>query len=117
MLRIVGLQILVTLLISLISLSVSGTAAAVSALLGGSACAVPNGLFALRLIAASKRSSDAAVAAFFVGEFLKLALTIALLALVIWRYHDLVWPALMIAVIAVLKSYLIVLALPARMQS
>jgi hypothetical protein len=44
-----------------------------------------------------------------VGEFLKVASTVALLALVVWAYRDLVWLAMIASVIVTLKSYLIAL--------
>jgi hypothetical protein len=51
--------------------------------------------------------TDAAV--FLIGEFVKVASTIALLALVIAVYKDLVWLAMLISIIAVLKSYVLAL--------
>jgi ATP synthase protein I len=44
-----------------------------------------------------------------VGEALKLASTVALLALVVWAYRDLVWLAMIVAIIVTLKSYFIAL--------
>ncbi|MFN7887893.1 MAG: ATP synthase subunit I [Betaproteobacteria bacterium] len=97
MFRIVGLQIAATALVAVIAWAVGGGSAAVSALLGGAACFVPNGLFALRLAVASRRPGGADVATFFVGEFVKLGSTVALLALVA-------------SIIVTLKSYLVALA-------
>ena len=110
MFRIVGLQVAATALVAAIAWVVGGGSAAVSALLGGAACFVPNGLFALRLAASSLRPGGAGVATFFVGEFVKLGSTMALLALAIWAYRDMVWLALVVAVIVTLKSYLVALA-------
>jgi ATP synthase protein I len=108
MFRVVVLQVLATLVVALLAAVVSGRAAAMSALLGGAACFVPNGLFALRLAAAS-RSGRGGIGTFFVGEFVKVGSTVALIALIAWSYRDVVWPALVFAVIAALKSYLIAL--------
>ncbi|MFN3565539.1 MAG: ATP synthase subunit I [Burkholderiaceae bacterium] len=107
MFRIVGLQILATAVVSLAAWPLGGSAAALSALLGGAACFVPNGLFALRLAIAGRRPQGTSAATFFVGEFVKVGSTIALLALIAWTYRDVVWLALIVAVIAALKSYLI----------
>jgi ATP synthase protein I len=92
--------------------------AGISAALGGLACVVPNALFALRLTAVARHATavgDASggrhVAAFFVGEFVKVGLTIGLLVLIAVAYKDLVWLALIIAVVAVLKSYVFAAAL------
>lgn len=107
MFRIVGLQLLATLVVALIAWPAGGANAAVSALLGGAACVVPNALFALRLAAAARRPQGTSLGTFFVGEFVKLGSTVALLALIGWLWKDVVWLALIVAVVAALKSYLI----------
>lgn len=109
MFRVVLLQGMAALLVAVIAGLWAGAAAAWSALLGGAACVVPNGLFALRLAAAARRPQGPSVATFFVGEFLKVALTVALLALIVWAYRDLVWLAMIAAVIVTLKSYFLAL--------
>ena len=48
---------------------------------------------------------------FFVGEFIKIGSTIAFLALIAWAWKDVVWLALIVAVIAALKSYMVALLL------
>lgn len=109
MFRVVLLQGIAALLVTLVAWALGGEAAAWSALAGGAACVVPNGLFALRLAAAARRPQGASAATFFVGEFVKVASTVALLALVVWAYRDLVWLAMIVAVIVTLKSYFIAL--------
>lgn len=109
MFRLVLLQCIATVLVALVAALLGGAAAAWSALLGGAACTLPNGLFALRLAAAAQRPQGAGVATFFVGEFLKVASTVALLLLIVWAYRDLVWLAMIAAVIVTLKSYLVAL--------
>ena len=59
-----------------------GLPGAISAALGGLACVLPNGLFALRLKLLSKRDGTPPVTAFFVGEFIKVVSIVGLLALV-----------------------------------
>jgi len=123
MFRLITLQALVAVGVALCAALVGGLASGVSALLGGAACVAPNALFALRLarVAQADRAAAAAgvppeagshVAAFFLGEFVKVALTLLLLAGVAAAYKDLVWPALIVAVIAVLKSYMLAPLLP-----
>ncbi len=107
MFRIIGLQVLATAIVALVALPLGGWAAAVSALLGGAACFVPNGLFAWRLHVAGRGPRQDGAVTFFVGEFVKVGSTIGLLALIAWAYRDVVWLALIVAVIAALKSYLI----------
>lgn len=112
MLKIVALQVIVTLVVVLAVAAAwgfgnSGLHAALSAGLGGAACTVPNGLFGLRLAAHVKRGGQAGFMAFFAGEFMKLALTVALLFVIALKYHELNWLALIIGFIAALKSYLL----------
>ncbi|MCA3217013.1 MAG: ATP synthase subunit I [Burkholderiales bacterium] len=111
MFRIVILQILATVIVAAAAMLLGGENAALSAVVGGAACFVPNGLFALRLALSAKRPQGASVATFFVGEFVKLGSTVALLALIAWAYKDVVWLAMVIAIIAALKSYLVALLL------
>jgi ATP synthase protein I len=109
MFRIVLLQILTTAVVSLLSALVGGAPAAISALLGGAACFMPNGLFALKLAAAARRPQGTDAAVFLIGEFVKVVSTIALLALVVATYKNLVWLAMLVSIIAVLKSYVLAL--------
>lgn len=107
--RIVLLQFLTTLTVALLAWMISGEPAAISALLGGGAVAVPNALFALRLAVASRRPGGADPLTFFVGEFFKLVATVLLLVLIAKTYQDLNWLALLVSIIAVLNSYVLAL--------
>lgn len=109
MFRIVALQVLTTAVVSLASGLIGGPHAAISALLGGAACFIPNGLFALKLAAAARRPQGTDAGVFLVGEFVKVVATIALLALIVASYRNLVWLALIVSIIAVLKSYVLAL--------
>lgn len=109
MARIVMLQFCVAFIIAMVTALIGDQAAGVSALLGGLCYALPNALFALRLYAASKKTGGANPTTFFVGEFLKIITTIALLVAVVWLYHDLHWLAFLAGFIVVLKSYFILL--------
>jgi ATP synthase protein I len=117
MFRVVAAQFVTSLFVSAGSWVIAGRSAAASSLLGGLACTVPNGLFALNLaqvrqLVGSRAAVDesgagssgaaAVTAALLVGEFLKVVLTVGLLMLIAWAYKDLVWLALIAAVIAVL---------------
>jgi ATP synthase protein I len=88
---------------------VAGVPALISTLFGGLCCVVPNSLFALRLFANAQKAGNANPMSFFIGEFIKIALTIALLGAVAWLYHDLNWLALIAGFIVALKSYIILL--------
>lgn len=109
MLRIVLLQISATVLAAAVAGLLGGKHALLSALLGGLCCVVPNGLFALRMFASARKPGGANPATFFIGEFVKIALTIALLAAVVVLYRELNWLALIAAFIVALKSYIILL--------
>ena len=109
MLRVVLLQVLMTVIACLVAGMLGGIHALISALLGGMCCVVPNGLFALRLFIGAQKPGDINPMTFFIGEFIKIALTIALLGMIVWLYRDLNWLALIAAFIVALKSYIILL--------
>ena len=109
MLRLVSLQLMTTVIAGIIAYFFGGWPAMFSALLGGLCCVVPNSLFALRLFANAKKAGSADPMSFFIGEFIKIALTVALLGATVWLYHDLNWLALIIGFIVALKSYIILL--------
>ena len=109
MLRLILTQLATTLAAAMIAATIGGAHAFYSALLGGLCCVVPNGLFALRLYVSAKRPGTLNPMTFFFGEFTKIAMTVALLALVVWWYRELNWLALIAAFIVALKSYIILL--------
>lgn len=109
---VVQAQALVTIAISLVEWAISGHHAAVTALVTGMACTVPNGMFAAHLFLLNKWQTISTTQASFAaaqaqqaktyailmlfGEFMKVVLTIALLAAVMLGYHHLVWKALLL---------------------
>ena len=109
MLRIVSLQFMATVVAGVVAALLGGRAAMFSAVLGGLCCVVPNALFALRLFANARRLGQANPMTFFIGEFIKIALTVALLGAIAWLYRDLNWLALICGFIVALKSYIILL--------
>ena len=96
MFRAILLQVVATVLVAAVFAVVAGARGAVSALLGGAACVVPNFMFALRLYALSKKPGASYAANFFLGEFVKVVATVAILALVVREYTDLHWPSMLI---------------------
>ena len=108
MLRIVSLQLIATVVAGALAALLGGWSAMISAVLGGLCCVVPNGIMAVRLFAASA-SGTASPATFFIWEFVKIALTLALLGATAWLYRDLNWLALIAGFIVALKSYIILL--------
>ncbi len=123
MLRAVTLQALLTALVAVGAWVLGGPRAAASAALGGGACVLPNAGFALWLLARrgppaegltpqqQQARAGRQVVFFFVGEFAKVLLSVALIVLVALTFKGLVWMALIVAVIAVLQGYLLALML------
>jgi len=109
MFRVVFLQILTTVIVSLVAGLLGGSHAAISAWWGGAACVVPNGLLALKLAAPARRPQGTSPAVFLIGEFVKVVSTLALLGLIVATYKDLVWLAMLVSFIVVLKSYVLAL--------
>jgi ATP synthase protein I len=109
MFRAVFLQFAATLVVAAIAGILAGRHGAVSATLGGAAIVLPNALFALRLFAGSQKPGGASAAAFFVGEFMKVAASIALLALAASLYRDLHWLSLIAGLVVAVKANLFAL--------
>lgn len=110
MVKAVLLQVTMTLIVGVVAALVGGADAALSAMLGGLACAIPSALFAVRLAIDVRRPGGATVSGFFIGEFAKLALTVLMLCAIATVYRDLNWLALIVGFIAALKSYFLMFA-------
>ena len=104
MFRAILLQVAATIITALIAGLLAGTRGAVSAILGGAVCVLPNFLFALRLKLVANRPGASYPANFFLGEFVKIAATIALLVLVVKEYADLQWPSLLVGMVLALQA-------------
>ena len=109
MLRLVIVQLTTSIVAAAIAAMVAGIPAMWSLLLGGLSCVLPNALFALRLFANAQKLGAPNPMSFFIGEFIKIALTLALLGASAWLYRDMNWLALLVGLIVALKSYLILL--------
>ena len=106
MLRLVSLQMMVTVVAGVIAALLGGWAAMFSAIFGGLCCVLPNSLFALRLFLDTKRPSGANPISFFIWEFVKIGMTLALIWATAVLYRDLNWFALIGGFIVALKSYI-----------
>ena len=107
--RVVSLQLIATAVAGALAALLGGKAAMFSAVIGGICCVVPNGLFAARLFSGMNKPGGANPATFFVGEFIKIALTFALFGAAAWLYRDMNWLAFVAGFIVALKSYIILL--------
>jgi ATP synthase protein I len=104
MLKVVLLQVAVLVLAAAIAGFWIGERGAVSALIGGGAYLIPNLLFVLRLEFAAL-AGRASVVTFAVGELLKVTATIVTLV-VVSRWVDLNWLAMLGGLFAVLQANL-----------
>lgn len=84
-----------------------GLVGAISAVMAGLAVVVPSALFALRLGLVSKRAGAPTATGFFVGEIVKVAAMVGLLALIGAKYEGLHWGAFFIGLIVTLKANLL----------
>lgn len=106
MFKAVGFQIIATLIAAVLAAALFGAKGALSAAAGGLACVVPNAIFALKLAATRDRRPESYPAAFFLGEFIKVAAIVGLLALATAMIDGLHWGALLIGMVLALKANL-----------
>ncbi len=110
MFRVIVLQVVVSIIIVITAGVLVGTRGMISAGVACVACVVPNLFFVFRLQLVSKRSEAGASYAtnFFIGEFLKIAATVGLLAIAIKGYPEMHWPSLLVGLVVVLHAGFIV---------
>lgn len=114
--RVVAAQAAVTGASALVALATGGERAAYSALVGGGICVTTGAVLAARMFRAGTESSPAvALRAFFAGEVIKIALTVALFAgAIIYLEVDLL--VVILAYMAALAVYLAALIMTAGGQ-
>ena len=103
------LQISSVLVLALGAALVSGWPSAWNVVLGGAAAIIPNSLFALRLAFHRGRSPESYPVVFFLGQFAKIGLTVALLAAIHRWLGPLQWLPLLLGLIVALKAPLFAL--------
>lgn len=90
---------------------VAGADAALSAFIGAAAYFIPNALFAMRLLGGMFGVMKTGPMAFFWGEAFKLGTATVILGLAAVKGEGwLVWPALLLGLLCVLKGYVLLLA-------
>jgi ATP synthase protein I len=104
----VGLQVLSVTLLGLVAGLACDWTTAKFFVIGGAAATVPNALFALRLAVHRKKPAESYPVVFLLGEFVKIGLTVGLLA---WIAHwqEVRWLALILGLIVALKAPLFAL--------
>jgi ATP synthase protein I len=100
----VGLQVAVVAVLALLAGAIWGKGVALSLAYGGGAAIVPNALFAIRLAIHRGRSPESYPAVFFIGEIVKIGLTVALLVWAATSMPQLRWPPLLAGLIAALHA-------------
>ena len=103
------LQIGLVMILALGAWIVAGSTSALYAVLGGAAAIIPNGLFAARLALHRGKSSESYPVIFFLGFFLKIGLTMALLAVVVKYFGPVDWLPFLLGLIVALKAPLFAL--------
>ncbi len=104
MYRAIFLQLGAALITALGAGAIVGTRGLVSVGIAAVAALLPNLLFAIRLSMVNQRPSASYAANFFLGEFLKIAATIGILAIAIKGYPEMHWPSLLIGLAVVLHA-------------
>jgi ATP synthase protein I len=87
----------------------SGNSSALYVVLGGAAAIIPNSLFAARLALNRGRSSESYPVVFFLGQMLKIGLTMGLLAAIVKYAAPVQWLPLLLGLIVALKAPLFAL--------
>jgi ATP synthase protein I len=104
MYRAIFLQLGAALITALGAGAIVGTRGLVSVGIAAVAALLPNLLFAIRLSMVNQRPGASYAANFFIGEFLKIAATIGILAIAIKGYPEMHWPSLLIGLAVVLHA-------------
>ena len=105
----VGMQVAAVLGLALVAGFLFDWSSAGFLVLGGVAAIIPNGLFALRLASHRGKPAESYPAVFFLGEFGKIGLTAALLALIAQSIESISWLPLLIGLIVALQAPLFAL--------
>ncbi len=108
MLKTVSLQITAALIAVVIAWLWFDAGVAVSVAAGGAAAAIPNGMFALRLATHKDKSAGSYPVVFFLGEFVKIGFTIAILGMAYRWIPNVSGAGLMAGFIFALKAPLVV---------
>jgi ATP synthase protein I len=105
----VGLQVATVAVLALFAGVLFDWTSAKFLALGGAAAIIPNGLFALRLASHRGKPAESYPVVFFLGEFAKIGLTVALVVGVARTIESVRWLPLLIGLIAALQAPLFAL--------
>lgn len=103
-------QIIVLIMVAVLAGLIGGTPSMWSALAGGGAYLIPSAIVVFKMLMRLYSGANALVGTIFIGEAVKIGGTIALLALLVkFAGSAIVWPALMVGLIATLKAYVLLI--------
>lgn len=104
MFKAILLQLVAAIITALGAGAIVGTRGLVSVGIAALAALIPNLFFVIRLTMVNNRAGASYAANFFIGEFLKIAATIGILAIAIKGYPEMHWPSLLIGLAVVLHA-------------
>jgi len=104
MLKAIYIQLGAALITAVLAGAIVGMRGLVSVGFAALAAILPNLFFAIRLTMLKNRPEASFAANFFIGEFLKIAATIGILAIAIKGYPEMHWPSLLIGLAIVLHA-------------
>lgn len=104
MLKAIYLQLGAAVITAIVAGAMIGTRGVVSVGFAALAAILPNLFFVVRLTMLKDRPEASYVANFFIGEFLKIATTVGILAIAIKGYPEMHWPSLLIGLAIVLHA-------------
>jgi len=105
--RVIAVQVVAGLLVALLTWLITGRqSAAASALCGAAVVVVPGALMARGMTSRlSRMSPGSGAVSFMSGEFVKIAVSVAMLVLAPRIVQPLSWPALLVAMVVCMKVY------------
>jgi ATP synthase protein I len=112
--RVIAVQALAAAVVVVVAGIVGGARSATSAAAGGACCVVPNAWFALRLWREARQQGGAKATAVLVGEFVKIAMTVAMMVATASLMRNLNWWAFLGAFVVALKSSVVMLMMRQR---
>lgn len=108
--QIILAQTAILLVVVLLAGLIGGWGSMWSAFAGGMIYLIPSALVVMQMLMRLYAGANASVGSFFIGEAIKIGGSIALMALLVKFAGDaIVWPALLIGLVAVLKAYVLLI--------
>lgn len=108
--QIIMTQFAILVIVTLLAGLIGGFDSLWSAFAGGMVYLIPSALVVMQMLMRLYAGANASVASFFIGEAIKIGGSIILMGLLVRFAGDgIVWPALLIGLVAVLKAYVLLI--------